>query len=139
MKNILYIFSLFCTVSCTNFNSPNEVNISLIESGAEVTVLEGETIYFGEITEGEKIDLEFKIQNSGTGNLIITKATASCGCTQLEYPKEIIKQGVTEVIKVTFDSEGKLGKQTKKITLLTNATPSIKILTIKGEVVPFQN
>jgi hypothetical protein len=57
----------------------------------------------------------------------------------LEYPKEIIKQGVTEVIKVTFDSEGKLGKQTKKITLLTNATPSIKILTIKGEVVPFQN
>jgi Zn-dependent membrane protease YugP len=37
-------------------------------------------------------------------------------------------------IKVTFDSKGKTGKQNKRVTLMTNAIPNVKILTIKGEV-----
>ena len=37
-----------------------------------------ETIDFGKVIEGEKVHLEFKIKNSGTGNLIISKASAIC-------------------------------------------------------------
>ena len=83
-------------------------------------------------------DVNAIIQNTGTGNLIITNAKASCGCTKLEYPKEIIKPGNKERIKVTFNSN-KTGEQKKNITLTTNATPSIKILTIEGMVLPSEN
>ena len=112
-----------------------ELSLSLIDNGAEITILGNENINFGEIIEGEKVDLEFRIKNTGTGDLIITNAKASCGCTKLEYPKEIIKPGNKERIKVTFNSN-KIGEQKKNITLRTNATPSIKILTIEGMVLP---
>ena len=85
------------------------------------------------------MDVEFKLKNTGKGDLIISKASASCGCTQLQYPKDIIKEGGVDVLNVTFDSKGRLGKQTKKITIVSNATPNLKILTIKGTVLPFQN
>ena len=117
-------------------SSPSESKESstIIDNGAEITILGGESINFGEIIEGEKVNLEFRIKNTGKGDLIIANAKASCGCTQLEYPKEIIKAGNKESVRVTFDSRNKKGKQKKTITLTTNATPSIKILTIEGVV-----
>ncbi len=111
-----------------------ELSLSLIDNGAEITILGNETNNFGEIIQGEKVDLEFRIKNTGTGDLIITNAKASCGCTQLKFPKGIIKPGNEENISVTFDSTNKIGKQKKTITLTTNATPSIKILIIEGTV-----
>ena len=102
-------------------------------------ILGNEIINFGEIIQGEKVDLEFKIKNTGNGDLIIANAKASCGCTQLKYPKEVIKQGNVESINVTFDSKNKIGVQKKNITLMTNATPNIKILTIEGTVLPSEN
>ena len=134
MRILIFIFSIFL-FSCTTENR----NASLIESTPIVTVLGNETIDFGTIIEGETIDLEFRIKNSGAGSLIITHANASCGCTKLDFPKDIIEEGGTDVVKVTFDSKGKLGKQTKTITLVTNATPSEKNLTITGEVIPSKN
>ena len=114
-------------------------SLHLIDNGAEITILGSESINFGEIIEGEKVNLEFKIKNTGKGDLIITNAKASCGCTQLEYPKEIIKPGNEESIRVTFDSKNKIGEQKKNITLMTNATPNIKILTITGTVIVPEN
>jgi len=134
MRILIFIFSIFL-FSCTTENR----NASLIESTPIVTVLGNETIDFGTIIEGETIDLEFRIKNTGSGSLIITNAKASCGCTKLDFPKEIIEEGGTDVVKVTFDSKGKLGEQTKTITLVTNATPSEKNLTITGEVIPSKN
>lgn len=122
-----------------NKETKKESSVSLIDNRAEITILGNETINFGEIIEGEKVDLEFRIKNTGTGNLIITNAKASCGCTKLEYPKEIIKPGNEDNISVTFDSTRKPGKQKKQITLTTNSTPSIKILSIEGNVLPSEN
>ena len=137
MRNILIILFLINFTSC--HQSDKGITNKLIESGAHITVIGNETIDFGEIVEGEKVDLEFKLKNTGTGDLIISKASASCGCTELKYPKDIIEEGAVDVLNVTFDSNGRLGKQTKKITIVSNATPNIKILTIKGTVFPFQN
>ena len=137
MKFILQIFFVLCVFSC--ISPEKEINTSLIESGAELTIIGEETIDFGKVIEGEKVHLEFKIKNSGTGNLIISKASASCGCTSLEYPEGVLEEGESDVVNVTFDSKGRVGNQTKKITLVSNTTPNIKILTIKGEVAPFEN
>ncbi|MBT4478979.1 MAG: DUF1573 domain-containing protein, partial [Flavobacteriales bacterium] len=119
-------------------NSEDKIDDNLIDNGAAISIIGNETINFGEIIQGKDKNIEFIIQNTGTGNLIITNGKASCGCTKLEYPKEIIKPGNKERIKVTFNSN-KIGEQKNNITLTTNATPSIKILTIEGMVLPSEN
>ena len=137
MRIFLYISICYLFFSCSN--SQDKISSNLIDNGAEIDILGSETVNFGEIVEGEKVNLEFKIKNTGKGGLIITGAIVGCGCTQPEYPKEIIKPGNIETISVTFDSTNKKGKQKKNITLITNATPSSKILTIEGMVLPSEN
>jgi hypothetical protein len=90
---------------------------------------------FGIIKQGEKATHDYKIKNIGNSDLLITSAKGSCGCTVPEWPKEPIKPGDIAKIKVTFDSKGKIGKQSKRVTLMTNAIPNVKILTIKGEII----
>ncbi|HJM15830.1 MAG TPA: DUF1573 domain-containing protein [Flavobacteriales bacterium] len=127
MRILVYISVCFSFFSCSNNN------------GVEITIIPNETINFGEIIQGEIVPIEFKIKNTGTENLKITNAKASCGCTKLKYPKEVIKPGDEEIISVTFDSKNKIGEQKKKITLTTNATPKIKTLTIECIILPSKN
>ena len=74
-------------------------------------------------------------KNIGNSDLLISSAKGSCGCTVPEWPKDPIKPGKEANIKVTFDSKGKKGKQAKRVTLMTNAIPNVKILTIKGNII----
>lgn len=90
---------------------------------------------FGEINQGESISHNYKIKNIGSEDLIISSAKGSCGCTVPEWPKNPIKAGEEANVKVTFNSKGKTGNQSKRVTLLTNAIPNVKILTIKGKVI----
>ena len=137
MRILLYISICFLFFSCSN--SEDKIDDNLIDNGAAISIIGNETINFGNIIQGEKVNLEFKIKNTGTGNLKITNAKASCGCTQPKFPKEVIKPGDEETISVTFDSTNKLGNQKKNITLTTNATPSFKILYIEGTILPPEN
>ena len=90
---------------------------------------------FGEITQGESASHQFTFTNTGEGDLIISQAKGSCGCTVPEWPKEPLAPGEASKIKVTFNSAGKSGKQNKTITLVTNAIPNTTVLTITGQVV----
>ena len=108
-------------------NDSKEINQPIVE------ILQSE-YDFGIIKQGEKATHEYKIKNIGNSDLLITSAKGSCGCTVPEWPREPIKPGNAASIKVTFDSKGKTGKQNKRVTLMTNAIPNVKILTIKGEV-----
>jgi hypothetical protein len=90
---------------------------------------------FGEIIQGESVTHDFIIKNIGNDKLIIRSAKGSCGCTVPVWPKEPILEGEESTIKVTFNSAGKLGKQRKTITLVTNAIPNTKVITINGNVI----
>ena len=90
---------------------------------------------FGEINQGELVTHDFLIKNIGNDNLIINSAKGTCGCTVPEWPKDPILPGQESKIKVTFNSSGKKGVQSKQVTLVTNAIPNIKVLTIKGNIV----
>ena len=89
---------------------------------------------FGNIKEGEIVKHEFKFKNVGEVPLIITNATAQCGCTVPEPPKDPIAPGATNVIKVEFNSAGKAGLITKTISIEANTNPSLSTLQIKGQV-----
>lgn len=89
---------------------------------------------FGTITQGEKISYEFKFKNTGKTPLIITDASATCGCTVPEYPNTPIKPGESGIIKVIFDSAGKLGLQDKVITISSNANPKFEELHLVGDI-----
>jgi len=95
---------------------------------------------FGEINQNESVNMEFKLKNIGDAPLLIRSAKGSCGCTVPEWPSEAVPVGSEALIRVTFNSGKREGKQNKTVTLVTNAIPSIKVLTIKGTVlVPKKN
>jgi hypothetical protein len=89
---------------------------------------------FGTIVQGEKVAYSFKFKNTGKGDLIITSAKGSCGCTIPEWPQEPIAPGAEGVIDVVFNSDGKSGQQNKKVTIVANTVPNTKVLAINGMV-----
>ena len=76
----------------------------------------------------------FKFKNIGKAPLIVSSASASCGCTVPEYSKDPVLAGQEGFIKVTFNSEGKHGMVSKTVTLLANTIPNTKVLTISADI-----
>ncbi|MDE7413959.1 MAG: DUF1573 domain-containing protein [Muribaculaceae bacterium] len=92
---------------------------------------------FGVIKEnGGPVSHEFTFTNEGTGNLIIYEATAQCGCTKPEYPKNPVAPGKSGKIKVTYNPIGRPGPFEKVVTVKTNAKGGKVRLKISGNVTP---
>ena len=91
---------------------------------------------FGTINEGDIVNHTFKFTNTGKSPLIIDKATASCGCTVPDWPKQPIGIGKIGEIKVRFDSKNKPNQQIKTVTISANTEPTLTRLRIKGFVTP---
>jgi len=115
------------------------------EASTEVTgpaiTFEETSHEFGDIYQGDVVEHVFAFENTGTEPLIITNVQTTCGCTAPSWPRDPIAPGQTNEIKVRFNSAGKMGRQNKVITVISNATASsnqIKIVTnvLPKEVVP---
>lgn len=99
--------------------------------------VEQTTHNFGTIKEdGGPVKCEFPFKNIGDGNLIIFDATAECGCTRPEYPRQPIAPGKDGVIKVTYNPIGRPGAFDKTVTVKTNGKPAKIRLKIRGTVMP---
>ena len=93
-----------------------------------------ESFDFGTITEGDVVDHVFSFVNEGDAPLIISSATASCGCTVPVWPKTPIAPGEEAEIKVQFNSRSKPGIQNKTVTVTANTYPKVTRLKIKANV-----
>ncbi|MCS6917505.1 MAG: DUF1573 domain-containing protein [Chitinophagales bacterium] len=91
---------------------------------------------FGEIIEGQKVKHSFSFVNTGTAPLVIASATGSCGCTVPTFSKEPIPPGGTGRIDVEFDSSGRVGKNSKTVTVNANTDPNPTVLFILADVKP---
>jgi len=108
---------------------------STAPAGPTTTMSFEQTDYdFGSVKEGEKVQHTYKFKNTGSEPLIISGAKGSCGCTVPKWPSEPIPPGGTGVIDVQFDSKGKPGKQTKRVTVNANTIPAQTFLNISGNV-----
>jgi len=90
---------------------------------------------FGKIIQGEKVTTEFEFANTGDQDLVISKVRSTCGCTAALASADTIKPGEKGSIKVTFNSNGRRGKNTKKIKVHSNAVNLTKAeLTIISDI-----
>lgn len=81
---------------------------------------------FGEITAGEIVSHTFFFKNTGEENFIIKNTESGCGCTTVAYDKSPLSSGKEGKIEITFNSEGRYGKQYKEISIFANV-PEKKI------------
>ncbi|MBC8510601.1 MAG: DUF1573 domain-containing protein [Cryomorphaceae bacterium] len=150
MKQLILLLVSLALVSCNLSSDEKTITTDLVNSpltansNAEKVLTPNiemlETSYnFGEMLQGESVTHDFILKNTGEADLIISAAKGSCGCTVPEWPKTPIAKGEEAAIKVTFNSAGKSGKQNKTVTLVTNAMPNTKVLTINGNVIVPQN
>ncbi len=146
MKTLLTAFSfatLLFLFSCNSgngridtdvVNNPNTASGKGDMSTLPVFDFEEEVHDFGKIREGETVSYSFVFKNTGKSDLLISDVSTSCGCTIPSYPKTPIKPGKTGTIKVTFNSAGKHGFQTKNIVIAANTQPNTKLIQIKAQV-----
>jgi hypothetical protein len=120
--------------SATEKATVSEENITPIDGKYPILSFDQSEHDFGTIEKGSKVDYTFHFKNTGEADLLITNAIGSCGCTVPEYPKEAIKPGASEEIKVSFNSAGKNGQQQKSVTLTTNTKKGAEVLTIKATI-----
>lgn len=142
MKKIAFV--LLCSAALFSCGS-NEVTPDIVNNPATASgqTQNGKTpkfefdmteYDFGTIKQGQKVTQIFKFKNVGDGDLVITDAQGSCGCTVPTYPKDPIAPGKTGEIQVVFDSKNKKDDQSKTVKLFANTSPTETVLTLKGFV-----
>ena len=98
--------------------------------------IENSDFDFGNIVQGDKVSHVFKFKNTGKSDLVILDAHASCGCTVPEWTKTPIKSGEMGEVNIIFNSEGKMGKQEKTVTLRTNTEVGSELIHFKANINP---
>jgi len=91
---------------------------------------------FGTVAAGEKVKHVFKFKNTGSEPLILSDVRTTCGCTVPTWPREPIAPGKSGEIVVQFDSTGKSGAQSRRVTIVANTNPPETFVNIEGEVTP---
>ncbi len=140
---LLIMFSVSCnrdgkaddSISADVVQNPNTAGGKGDLSKLPVMKFTEEIHDFGKIIEGETVAFDFKFKNTGKSDLIIADVSTSCGCTVPSYPRTPIHAGDEGSIKVTFNSAGKRGYQTKNILVVANTQPNTIEIKIKAQVV----
>jgi len=96
------------------------------------TVKADKTVYdYGTIRKGSVNPATFTITNTGNHPLIISRVSASCGCTNVSWDKQPVESGKTAIIRVEMKPE-ETGRFSKTIELLCNVKESPVKLTLEG-------
>ena len=106
------------------------------QTGARIA--SDELVYnFGTIGEADGYASHvFVVKNTGDAPLVITRVTASCGCTRPEWTKAPIEPGKSGEVKVTYNPKGRPGPFYKTVSIFSNGKRGSYSLAIKGSVTP---
>jgi hypothetical protein len=108
--------------------------IAVADSVAQIKFYET-TYDFGTTKESEKLEHTFLFENKGKLPLILANVMTTCGCTVTKWTKKPLLPGEIGEIMVRFDTKGKIGQQTKIITVISNAYNARERLFIRTVVV----
>lgn len=131
------------TTGCDIRKSDRMASISKEDSIAKAkamaiptTVQMIDSVYnFGKVADGEIVEYSYRFKNTGDKPLIVSNASASCGCTVPEKPEQPVLPGEIGFIKVKFNSANRVGAAHKTVTVRSNAQPAFPELVLTGEVI----
>lgn len=141
LKASFFCFVVAALVSCGNAeNKAGEATDSVSATDTAAAAGTGKIEFaesafdFGQVNEGEIVEHAYAFTNTGTSPVILSRVSASCGCTTPSYTQTPILPGKTGEIKVSFDSNGQVGKQQKIVTVVSNAENGVTTVQLKGDV-----
>ncbi len=109
-------------------------------TGPTTTIaFEDERFDFGQVTEGEIVKHTYTFTNTGKEPLIISRAKGSCGCTVPKYTTDPIAPGDKGEMVVEFNTRGKRGRKSQKVTITANTNPPQTFIYIEGDVNPAED
>lgn len=92
------------------------------------------SIDLGQVKKGEVKEITFEFTNKSNEAIQILEAIGSCGCTKIQFPKEVIEPNESAAIKANFNST-KVGVFSKSIRIKTSDSEEYTNLYFSGEVV----
>ena len=130
MKKLVLMFS----VLLLSVVALNAQEVQKQTKGAAISAPE-EQFDFGTIKEADgPVTHAFTLTNVGNAPLVITRASASCGCTKPKFSTEPIAPGKSTKIEVTYNPAGRPGQFVKTVAVYSNGKEGAFILRIKGVV-----
>lgn len=139
MKRILFALFLAAGVTAAHAQAPAPAPQAAAKDSKTAPRFKfegGETHDFGTLKEGPVAEYTFVFKNVGKEPLIIQNASASCGCTTPEWPKEPILPNKKGKIVVRYNTQGRVGPFNKTVFITSNAASEKERyeLFIKGTV-----
>jgi hypothetical protein len=128
MKNIIALLAISLLFACSSEEDAVEIG--------EKTTLEVNDVYdAGTVVKGEVIRAVFTVKNTGDHPLVFGEVRPSCSCTVADKPSEPIQPGASTKIIAKVNTANVSSKEvTKSVTIMTNTTPSTKVLIIKAKI-----
>ena len=128
MKNIIALLAISLLFACSSEGDAVEIG--------EKTTLEVNDVYdAGTVVKGEVIRAVFTVKNTGDHPLVFGEVRPSCSCTVADKPSEPIPPGASTKIIAKANTANVSSKEvTKSVTIMTNTTPSTKVLIIKAKI-----
>jgi hypothetical protein len=109
-------------------------HLSLITSLAQTIVVTQSKVNAGRTGFQQPITATFELRNKSRRRLVIESVKPDCGCTAVDYPKEV-GAGDKFTIKMTYDAK-MLGHFQKMAAVVSNGSQKPVYLTMRGLVVP---
>lgn len=130
MKSMKRIAMLMAALICW-------VGVSSAYAQSKAKIEAPETEYnFGKINEADgNVEHVFRINNTGTAPLVVTRVISSCGCTIPKFSRDPIAPGKSGSIIVVYNPTNRVYPFVKTVSVYSNGKEGPLVLTIKGEVV----
>lgn len=90
---------------------------------------------FGAVEEGVRPTFDFEFENLSEDTLRLTSVKPGCGCTSPFWTREPVAPGETGSIKVSYNSNHRIGMFNKPVTVTTE-DGSRTVIRIRGVVYP---
>jgi hypothetical protein len=138
----IILFALTVFISCKSedkkANKGNEDVVSGIDlsDSTKFTTVKwlDSMVDFGSVTNGQRVNVQFRYVNTGTKPLVIGGVVAGCGCTIPEYTQEPVLPGKEGYVKAVFNSINQPPTVHKTISVAMNTKEQSYTLTFIGEV-----
>ncbi len=92
---------------------------------------------FGRIEEAAgPVSHTFTFKNTSAQPVVIERVVTSCGCTTPQYSRQPVRPNSESTITITYDPDGRPGRFSREVSIISGGGKNRNTITIKGVVNP---